>query len=162
MSPISGGISWSPTLLSTSFFQPFIYRRHWKGMFMDEGNTYTSPDLRRSQMPIRVWHGDIESGDWLAGDISSLNNDLTLASRTVRALYTVWAVRLHWGRHEITCSEDFMLMFSFLTLILNKSLGFDCEGQKRTQKKNYLDRGLKLFSGKTFCNHIKVLVGSPI
>ena len=67
MSPISGGISWSPNL-STSFFQPFIYRRHWKGMFMDEGNTFTSPDLKGSQMPIRVWHGDIESGDWLAGD----------------------------------------------------------------------------------------------
>ena len=66
MSPINGGISWSPTL-STSFFQPFIYR-HWKGMFMNGGNTFTSPDLKGSQMPIRVWHGDIESGDWLAGD----------------------------------------------------------------------------------------------
>ena len=167
MSLISGGISWSPTLLSTSFFQPFIYRRHWKGMFMDEGNTFTSPDLKRSQMPIRVWHGDIESGDWLAGDISSLDNDLTLASRAVRALYTVWAVRLHWGRHEITCPEDFMRIFSFYLLILFKSLGFDLffltvRGQKSTWKNYYQERGLKLFSGKTFCNHIKVLVGSPI
>ena len=59
---------------------------------------------------------NLENG-WLTGDggtrdISSLViMTLTVASRAVRALYRVWAVRLHWGRHEITCRGIFMLMF---------------------------------------------------
>ena len=162
--------------MRTPFFRLFIYR-NWigEGMSMNdnEGNTfiYSSRPFWCvwSQMPIRVWHGDIEFGEWLADwwwgtqDISSLViMTLTVASRAVRALYRVWAVRLHWGRHENTCRGIFILMFCVHIFPLCFDFSSLLWRDKRVLSEELLSRGLKLFSGKTFCNHIKVLVGSPI
>ena len=155
---------WALPFSNLSFIATIEKECSWMREILLRRQICKEPDANKS---LTWWYWILRLAGWWRRDISSLDNDLTLASRAVRALYTVWAVRLHWGRHEITCPEDFMLILSFYPLILYKSLGFDLffltvREQKSTWKNYYKERGLKLFSGKTFCNHIKVLVGSPI
>ena len=165
-----------PHKLRTRSFRLFIYR-NWigEGMSMNdnEGNILFIYSSRPfwcgwSQMPIRVWHGDIEFGEWLTGDggtldISSLDNDsdsglpeLSVPSTEFGlSVFIEGDTRTLVGGFLCWCfvSTFFPLCFDFSSLLWR---------DKRVLSEELLSRGLKLFSGKTFCNHIKVLVGSPI